>query len=31
MAVVGVLDAESGEPTKYSSETALLVEKYEVV
>jgi len=31
MSLVGVVDAESGAATKYSSETAILVDRYEVV
>lgn len=31
MSVAGVVDAESGSPTKYSSECAILVDRYEVV
>ena len=31
MSVAGVVDAESGAPTKYSSECAILVDRYEVV
>ena len=31
VAVGGVVDADSGAPVKYSSETALLVDKYDIV